>query len=230
MGMGSLQDKCVPGGGPGGGPWHGFGPRFNGMTLRRRKVTIAAKADRGDSAGMSESPEMPARVAAVDEAAMNATRVAVRRWPETRRWGGCLALALGIHAAGAAVLLGWGEAPDMVANAPVILIELATLPVAPDSKQTEVPPGPPQTQAEPASEPAKPVEKTVELPPAPQAESLMPVSLPPKPMEKQADKKARQKHASLASQPSTAENKAERAAAPMPGARLCFRPCWVDWQ
>ena len=168
---------------------------------------------------MSESPEIPALVVAADEAAaLNATRVRVRRWPETLRWGGCLALALGIHAAGAAVLLGWGEAPDLVANAPVIMIELATLPVAPDSKQTEVPPGPPQTQAEPASEPPKPAKKTVELPPAPQAEPLMPVTPPPKSAEKQVEKKSRQKHASLASQPSAADMKSERAAAPMPGA------------
>ena len=139
----------MPGGCPGGGPWHGLGPRFNGMTLWHRKVTIAGRPDRGDSAGMSESPKMPALVVAVDEAAMNATReiVAVRRWPETLRWGGCLALALGIHAAGAAVLLGWGEDPDLVANAPLIMIELAALPVAPDIKPTEIPPGPQQTQA-----------------------------------------------------------------------------------
>jgi protein TonB len=179
---------------------------------------------------MSESPKMLAFVVAVDEASMNATRGAVRGWQETLRWGGCLALALGIHAAGAAVLLGWGEAPDLVANAPLIMIELATLPVAPDNKQTEVPPGPPQTQAEPASEPAKPVEKTVELPPAPQAEPLMPVTPPSKPMEKQADKKTRQKHASLASQPSTAENKAERAAAPMPGASTRNPDAAPNWK
>jgi periplasmic protein TonB len=172
---------------------------------------------------MSVSPEIPALVVVADEAAgINATRVPERRWPETLRWGGCLALALGIHAAGAAVLLGWGEAPDLVANAPVIMIELAMLPVAPDSKQTEVPPGPPQTQAEPASEPAsepaKPAEKTVEFAPAPQAEPLMPATAPPKPAEKQVEKKSRQKHASLASQPSAADMKAERAAAPTPGA------------
>ena len=161
----------MPGGYPGGGPWHGLGPRFNGMTLWRRKDTIAGRPDRGDSAGMSESPKTPALVGAVDEAAMNATReiVAVRRWPETLRWGGCLALALGIHAAGAAVLLGWGEAPDSVANAPLIMIELAPLPVAPESKPTEIPPGPQQMQAEPESQPEKPIEK-VEAPVAPQAE------------------------------------------------------------
>jgi protein TonB len=156
---------------------------------------------------------------------MNATRetVVVRHWPEALRWGACFALALGIHAAGAAVLLArWNENSDAVANAPVILIELATLPVAPDTKPSELPPGPQQPEAQPEPEPVKPVEKpvekTVELPPAPQAEPLAAVTPPPKPVEKQVEKRPRHKHASLASAPSTAESKAERAAAPMPGA------------
>ena len=165
---------------------------------------------------MNESPKMPALVIAVDKAAMNATRVAVHRWPETLRWGGCLALALGIHAAGAAVLLGWGEDRDLVANAPLIMIELAALPVAPDITPTEIPPGPQQTQPEPKQQ--KPVEKTVELPVEPQAEPLVTVTPPPKQVGKPVEKKLRQKHASVVSAPSTAENKAERAAAPMPGA------------
>src|SRR5450830_1646395 len=186
------------------------------MTLWHRKATIAGRPDRGGSAGMSESPKMPALVIAVDKAAMNATRVAVHRWPETLRWGGCLALALGIHAAGAAVLLGWGEDRDLVANAPLIMIELAALPVAPDITPTEIPPGPQQTQPEPEQQ--KPVEKTVKLPVEPQAEPLVTVTPPPKQVGKPVEKKLRQKHASVASAPSTAENKAERAAAPMPGA------------
>jgi protein TonB len=137
----------------------------------------------------------------------------------TLRWGACFALALGVHAAGAAALLArWSEDSDSVANAPLIMIELAALPVAPDINPTEVPPGPQQTQAQPQPEPAKPVEKTVELPPAPQAEPQLAVTPPPKQVEKPAEKKPRQQHASLASAPSTAENRAERAAAPVPGA------------
>jgi protein TonB len=137
----------------------------------------------------------------------------------TLRWGACFALALGVHAAGAAALLArWSEDSDSVANAPLIMIELAALPVAPDIKPTEVPPGPQQTQAQSERKPAKPVEKTVELPPAPQAEPQLAVTPPPKQVEKPAEKKPRQKHASLTSAPSTAENRAERAAAPMPGA------------
>jgi len=129
-----------------------------------------------------------------------------------------------------AALLGWHEAPDLVANAPVIMIELATLPVAPDSKQTEIPPGPPQTQAEPASEPAKPVEQTAALPLAPQTEPLMPATPPQKPVEKQAEKKSRQKHASLASLPSAADMKAERAAAPTPGASSRNADAVPNWK
>jgi protein TonB len=161
---------------------------------------------------MNDSSEIPVPVVVAEKAP-----AARRRRPETLRWAACLAGALGIHTAGAAVLLGWGEAPDPVANAPVIIIELATLPVAPDTKPTEAPPGPPQPHSETASEPVKPSEKTVELPPAPQAEPL-PAAVPPlKPVDKQAEKKSRQKHASLASLPSAAERHDARAAAPGPG-------------
>jgi periplasmic protein TonB len=152
---------------------------------------------------------------------MNATRniVAVRRWPDTMRWGACFALALGFHAAGAAALLArWSDDSDSIANAPVIMIELAALPVAPEITPTELPPGPQQIEAQPEPEPAKPVEKTVELPPAPQAESQLAVMPPPKPIEKPVEKKPRHKQASLTSAPSTAEHRAERAAAPLPGA------------
>jgi protein TonB len=152
---------------------------------------------------------------------MNATRetLAVRRRPEALRWGVCFALALSFHAAGAAALLArWNENSDLVANAPLIMIELAALPVAPDITPTEIPPGPQQTQTRSEPEQQKPVEKTVELPVEPQAELRLAVMPPPKQVEKPAEKKLRQKHASVASALSTAENKAERAAAPMPGA------------
>jgi protein TonB len=143
-----------------------------------------------------------------------------RRWPEMLRWGACFALALCFHAVGVAALLAhWTENSDLVANAPVITIDLAPLAVAPDTKQSEVPPGPQQAQAEPELEPdpVKPVEK-LELPPEPKAEPLLAVTPPPKPIEKPREKRPKQQHASLASAPSTAENKAERTAAPAPGA------------
>ncbi len=148
--------------------------------------------------------------------------VASPRWPVTGHWAICLVLALGIHAAAAALLARSGAEPDEVANAPVIMIELAALPVAPETKPSEAPPGPQQSDVQPQPEPEKPaekpVEKTVELPRAPQAEPQLAVMPPPKPLEKPVEKKLKQKHASLASAPSTAEHRAERAVAPMPGA------------
>jgi protein TonB len=150
---------------------------------------------------------------------MNALRdiVAVRRWPETLRWGVCFALALGFHAAGAAALLAhWSEDSDLVANAPVVMIELAALPIAPDIVPTEVPPDTVLSkQAEPEPQPPKPIEK-IEIPLAPQAEMEM---VPPsKPLDKKLEKKPKQKQAAVNSAPSTAEQRADRAAAPSPGA------------
>ena len=92
-----------------------------------------------------------------------------RRFADAARWGVCFALALCIHAAGAAALAAhWTDAADLVANAPVITIELAALPVAPQTRPSELPPGPEQTEAAPAPEPKmeKPAEK-VAIEPAP---------------------------------------------------------------
>jgi protein TonB len=140
--------------------------------------------------------------------------------PETLRWGACFALALGFHTVAVAALLAhWTENSDLVANAPVITIDLAPLAVAPDTKPNELPPGPQQAEAEPELEPdpIKPVEK-LELPPEPKAELPLAVTPPPMPLQKPKEEKPKQQHASLPSAPSTAENKAERAAAPAPGA------------
>jgi protein TonB len=159
----------------------------------------------------------------------------VKRWPQTLRWSACFALALGFHAAGAAALLAkWNESSDLVANAPLIMVDLAPAPVAPQTMPNEVPPGPQQREAQPEPEPEppqpqKPIEK-VELPPEPQAEPLQAVTPPPKPVEKLKEKKPTQKHASLASAPSTAEHRAERAAAPMPGASSRDSAALPNWK
>jgi protein TonB len=141
---------------------------------------------------------------------------ALRRWPEALRWTICFALALCFHAAGAAALMArWNDNADLVANAPVIMLELAAVATAPDTTPTKLPPGPLPTEAQPESQPQQLVEK-VELPPAPQADLQM--TPPPKPLEKLKEKKPKRTRASLASAPSTAEHQAERAAAPTLGA------------
>ena len=66
-----------------------------------------------------------------------------------RALGGCIAVALFIHVAGAVALLArWNDPADVVANAPVIMIELAQVPVAPDVTPNELPPGPQQADAQ----------------------------------------------------------------------------------
>ena len=164
---------------------------------------------------------------------MNATRdmVVVRRWPESARWVACFVLAAGFHVAGAAALLArWNDASDLVANAPVITIELAALPVAPETTPNEIPPGPQQQDTEPAPEPDKPLEKKLELPPDPKAEPLQAIVPPPKAVEKPREKKPKQKHASLASAPSSADTKSERAAAPTAGANSQNPNALPNWK
>ncbi|MGA8936693.1 MAG: energy transducer TonB [Pseudolabrys sp.] len=164
---------------------------------------------------------------------MNATRdmVVVRRWPESARWVACFVLAAGFHVAGAAALLArWNDASDLVANAPVITIELAALPVAPETTPNEIPPGPQQQDTEPAPQPDKPLEKKLELPPDPKAGPLQAIVPPPKAVEKPREKKPKQKHASLASAPSSADTKSERAAAPTAGANSQNPNALPNWK
>jgi protein TonB len=152
-----------------------------------------------------------------------------KQWPEAVRWGACFALAVAFHAAGAAALFArWNEHSDLVANAPVVMVDLAPVAVSPNITPNKLPPGPQQQEAEPEPEPEKPVEK-VDLPPDPKAEPLA-VLPPPKPVEKPKEKKPKQKHASLPSAPSTAEQKADRAAAPMPGASSRNSDAVPNWK
>ena len=87
-----------------------------------------------------------------------------RRWPDYTRWGFCFALALTFHGCGAMALLArWHDDADLLANAPVVMIDLAPAPVAPETTPTELPPDKVLSQAQPEPEPpveGKPVEKT----------------------------------------------------------------------
>ena len=151
------------------------------------------------------------------------------RWPEAARWGACFALAAAFHAVGAAALFArWTEDSDLVANAPVIMVDLAPFAVSPNITPNKLPPGPLQQKAEPEPEPEKPIEK-IELPPDPKAEPVVAMP-PPKPVEKPKEKNPKQKHASLPSMPSTAEQQAERAAAPMPGASSRNSDAVPNWK
>jgi len=152
-----------------------------------------------------------------------------RRWPDAARWGACFALALCFHAAGAMALLArWNDSSDLLANAPVIMVDLAPVAVAPDVTPNELPPGPQQTEAQPEPELPKPVEK-LEIKPEPVKDAEL-VATPPKPVEKPKEKKPKEKHASLASAPSRAEQRGEHAAAPAPGAASHNPDALPNWK
>ena len=144
--------------------------------------------------------------------------MSARNLTSAARWSGCFALVLSVHAAGAAALLAhWKESTDAVANAPVMMVELAPLPVAPQKEPTDLPPGPQQAQAMAQPQSEKPVEK-IEMPQTPAKEAALPMLPLPKPVEKPHEKRQPHTFASLASAPSSAEQTAARAAAAAPGA------------
>ncbi len=170
-----------------------------------------------------------------------------RRRPERLRWLACLALALTFHAAVAAALVQyWGAADDQVAGAPLILIELAPLPVAPAVTPSEAPPGPKLVQTaapppeppvakseeKPEPKPEQPVEatETVTIPPAPQADQADAVLPPSKPAAPPKEKKRLSSRERQASAPSNAAHRARRAAAPAPGASARNPNALPNWK
>jgi len=147
---------------------------------------------------------------------------------DAARWSLCFALVLFFHVAGAVALMArWTGDDDVVANAPVIMIDLAPVPVAALTQPTELPPDIVESKVvepEPESAQEKPL---IELPQQPKAE--LPVMPPPKPVAK-PKQKPKHKRASLASAPSTAEKKAERAAGPAPGASARNPNALPNWK
>jgi protein TonB len=192
-------------------------------------------------------PSKPTLIDRMDELSGTTAsdRLPLARPGDGRRWGVCLTLALTLHVAGAAALLAyWRADAEEVANAPLIMIELAALPAAPETAPSDLPPGPQQEQAAPSSpappvverdaEPApqQPAEKieTAVLPPAPQAEEPVAAAPPPKPAEQPQQPKHRSSQAQIASAPSTTPHRAERAAAPAPGASARNANALPSWK
>jgi protein TonB len=118
------------------------------------------------------------------------------------RWGICFALVVGLHVAGVAALLAHNDDDDLVANPPVITIDLSPLAVSPDIVPTDVPVGPQQVETLPDEEPP---------PPPPPEVSVQPPEPPKKPPQKK-------KVVKQTTAPARAERHAEVAAAPSAGA------------
>jgi protein TonB len=162
------------------------------------------------------------------------------------RWGACFVLAVAFHGAGVAALLArWHDDNDLLANAPVITIDLAPMAVSPTQTETDLPPDKVESkeQIDPDPTPEKPIEETkvepepepdppekVEVPPDPTPKPELAVLPPPK-LEKPKEKKPKKhKMASVARNPVSAPNQAAQAAAPSPGANGNPRavPNWMS--
>src|SRR5262245_15342709 len=145
---------------------------------------------------------------------------------EVVRWSFCAAAVLLVHAT---VLLALWARPDYAdsdAGAPVVLIELAPLPVAPPAPESELAPGPQQLQAEsrekmredaPDEKPPD-IERVPDLAPAPNPAVTLPAV--PEPPKERPREEARQEPAEAApvpTAPPAAVAPAARPAAPPPG-------------
>ena len=150
------------------------------------------------------------------------------RWPEAARWGACFVFAVAFHAAGAAALFArWSEDSDLVANAPVIMVDLAPVAVSPNI-MNDVPPGPPQPDAEPEPEPKKPIEK-IELPPDPKAEPV--AAMPPPNRSKNRKRKSRSRGMrAFRACRARPISRPHRPAAPMPGASSRNSDALPNWK
>lgn len=151
-------------------------------------------------------------------------RVLTHAWPQAARWGACFAIALGLHGAGAAALMTrWNENEDLVANAPLIMIDMAPEAVAPSITPTDMPPDIVESKLveptpEPEPEPEPPKVEMAPTPPAPQPEVAV-VPPPPKPVEKKVEKKkVEPRKKSVARATTSAPTQAAQAAGPTAGA------------
>jgi protein TonB len=129
------------------------------------------------------------------------------------RWALCFTAVLAVHIAGAAALLARADDNDLTANAPVITIDLAPMPVAPDIVPTDIPIGPQQVEALPEQEPPPQNDISVEPPKPP----------PVKPLEKK-------RVARLTTASTPAEHRAPLTAAPVPGAGAHDSNALPNWK
>ena len=101
------------------------------------------------------------------------------RAPATLRWSACFVVAFGIHIAGAAALMArWHSDSDQIASAPVVMIDLAPVAVAPQTVETDMPPDTVERQFQSGEKPTpdKPEEEVVETLPTPQLEKPVEVA------------------------------------------------------
>ncbi len=140
---------------------------------------------------------------------------------EIFRWTVCSLAVLLAHGFAVYALSTRDDAYDLDAGSPVALIELAPMPVAPSSKATDLPAGPPAPDAEQRDRVEASEQKQPEKPPArrPSRTPTRAILPPPDPPKKQAEQAAAQEpvEASTAAAPPAATEIAAKPAAPAAG-------------
>lgn len=140
---------------------------------------------------------------------------------ENFRWLVCALAVLLAHGYAIFALSTPDEEFDLDAGSPVALIELAPIPVAPSSSETQLPPGPIAPDAEQRDAVEANEHKQPEKPPVPEKAQNPDTSDPlpaPDPPKQQAEAAAQEAvEASTAAAPPAAPEIAAKAAAPAPG-------------
>ncbi len=141
---------------------------------------------------------------------------------ETLRWTVCALAVLLAHVLAALTLIQRDDVSDVDAGSPVALIELAPVPVAPSSTETDLPPGPMAPDAEQRDRVEASAQKQPAKPPVPQAAQHPAASdplPPPDPPKEQVEQAAPQEpvEASTAAAPPTATEVSAKPAAPAAG-------------
>jgi protein TonB len=138
---------------------------------------------------------------------------------DLRRWMVCIALAFAAHAAAAAaVISSWGKPYDEIVSAPLLVVELAPMAVAPETAPSEIAPGPEQIEAaaKPAGDSQEDKSDEPIAAPVPMAQTPAPSGTD----EAKPNSPSPREAAPITSAPSPAERRAQRAAAPAPGAAM----------
>jgi periplasmic protein TonB len=151
-----------------------------------------------------------------------ATNGVAPRRQEVFRWAVCALVVLLAHGFAVFALSTRDDAYDLDAESPVALIELAPIPVAPSSTETDLPPGPMAPDAEQRDRVEASAQKPPEKPPVPQAAQHPAASdplPPPDPPKEQLEQAAPQDpiEASTAAAPPAATEVSAKPAAPAAG-------------
>jgi periplasmic protein TonB len=152
------------------------------------------------------------------------------------RWGSSFAFVVSVYASAVLVALNWPAGSNVNQAQPMaaMMIDLAPMPVAPETPPNAVAPGPVQEETPPPPpepEPEPEIEPLPELPEIKEAEAVLPKELPPEPIEEEPEPIEEQVAQEDKAPPAFEAPPDDVAAAPMEGAvSLAPSQAKATWQ